>query len=46
MLSEALQMVRGHANAFSFDQPKLGTRPYAIWPLEYAIERIQADQDL
>jgi hypothetical protein len=46
MLVETLEMARGAADAMSFDQPKLGARPYAIWPLEYAIQRIEAGQPL
>ncbi len=41
ILPEALKGCRGIADAMSFDQPAMRTRPYAIWPLEYAIEPIE-----
>ncbi len=36
-LAAALVASRAHADSMSFDQPKFGTGPCAIWPLEYAI---------
>ena len=44
MLVETLEMARDTADAMSFDQPKMRARPYAIWPLKYAIQRIEADE--
>jgi hypothetical protein len=46
MLASALEASRGHVDSMSFDQPKLGGGPYAIWPLEYAIQKIRAGEDL
>jgi hypothetical protein len=39
-------MVRGIADAMSFDQRQVPDRPYAIWPLEYAIQKIEAGEQL
>lgn len=44
MLAEALKASRGITDAMSFDQPAMRTKPYGIWPLEYAIERIEAGE--
>lgn len=46
MLADALEASRKVADSMSFDQPRLGTGPYAIWPLEYAIQKIKAGEDL
>lgn len=46
MLAGSLRMVRGVADAMSFDQPQIPGRPYAIWPLEYAIQKIEAGEQL
>jgi hypothetical protein len=45
-LASALEASQAHADSVSFDQPQLGTGPYAIWPIEYAIEKIRAEEDL
>lgn len=46
MLADSLRMVQGIADAMSFDQPQVPGRPYAIWPLEYAIQKIEAGEQL
>jgi hypothetical protein len=46
MLASALKACRGIADAMSLDQPKLFSKPYAIWPLEYAIQKIEAGEQL
>lgn len=46
MLAGSLRMVRGIADAMSFDQRQVPGCPYAIWPLEYAIQKIEAGEQL
>jgi hypothetical protein len=46
MLIDILKQCRGAADAMSFDQPKMGAKPFAIWPLEYAIQKLEAGDDL
>lgn len=42
MMAAGLQMVRGVADALTLDKPETKGRPYAIWPLEYALERVES----
>jgi len=44
MLASLLKTARGTEDAMSFDRPRVPTRPYAIWPLEYAIQKIEAGE--
>lgn len=46
MLIDILKQCRGEADAMSFDQPKMRGKPFAIWPLEYAIRKLEAGEDL
>lgn len=46
MMSAGLRMVRGEADALTLDKPQMTGRPYAIWPLEYALEKVEAGQPL
>ena len=46
MLADALRMVRGQADAVTLDKPELRGKPYAIWPLEYARQKIEAGENL
>lgn len=43
---DALRSVRGNADAVTLDKPKFGGKPYAIWPIDYAIQRIEAGEPL
>ncbi len=44
MLIDILKQCRGNADAMSFDQPKMREKPFAIWPLEYAIQKLEAGE--
>lgn len=44
MLVSVLKQNRGVADAMSFDQPRMHSKPFAIWPLEYAIRRLEAGE--
>jgi hypothetical protein len=44
MLVDILKQSRGSINAMSFDQPKMGAKPFAIWPLEFAIQKLEAGE--
>jgi hypothetical protein len=46
MLVSILEQNRSEADSMSFDQPKIPGKPVAIWPLDYAIQRLEAGQDL
>ncbi len=46
MMANWLRMVRGIADAVTLDKPELRGRPCAIWPLEYALQRIEAEEPL
>lgn len=46
MLASALKACRGIADAVSFDQPQTVGRMPRIWPLEYAIQKIEAGEQL
>lgn len=46
MMAAGLEMVRGQADTLTLDKPEMKGRPYAIWPLEYAIHRIETGQPL
>jgi hypothetical protein len=46
MLIDILKRSRGCADAMSFDQPTMREKPFAIWPMEYAIRKLEAGQDL
>jgi hypothetical protein len=46
MLVSILKQNRSTADAMSFDQPKMGSKPFAIWPLEYAIQKLEAGEML
>ena len=46
MLVSILKQNRGVADAMSFDQTKMFSRPFAIWPIEYAIEKLEAEEML
>jgi len=46
MLADALRMVRGEADAVTLDKPELRGKPYAIWPFEYALRKIEAGENL
>ena len=46
MLAHALRMVRGAADAVTLDKPELRGKPYAIWPIDYAIQKIEAGENL
>ena len=41
-----LKQSRGNVDSMSFDQPKLGAKPFAIWPLEHAIRKLEAGEPL
>ena len=45
MLADALRMIRGEADALALDKPEARGKPYAIWPLEYALRRIEAGEN-
>ena len=42
MMAAGLEMVRGVVDTVTLDKPELRGKPYAIWPLEYAIQRVKA----
>lgn len=42
MMAAGLRMVSGEADALILDKPEMNGRPYAIWPLEYALNRVEA----
>jgi hypothetical protein len=44
MLISILEQNRNEADSMSFDQPKLPGKPFAIWPIEYAIHRLRAGE--
>jgi hypothetical protein len=44
MLADILKQSRGSVDAVSFDQPKMGAKPFAIWPLEYAIQKVETGE--
>ena len=44
MMLAGLRMVRGTADALTIDKPETKGKPYAIWPVEYAIQRIEAGE--
>lgn len=46
MMADGLRMVRGVASTVTLDKPELKGKPYAIWPLEYAIQRVEAGEPL
>lgn len=46
MLANGLRMVRGMADTVTLDKPEFRGKPYAIWPLEYAIRKIEAGENL
>jgi len=46
MLVSILKQTRGAADAMSFDQPKMRSKPFAIWPLDYAIQKLEAGEML
>lgn len=46
ILVDALWTARGHADAVTFDKPAFRGKPIAIWPIGYAIERVEADLPL
>jgi hypothetical protein len=46
MLVDGLKMVRGVADAITLDKPEVRGKPYAIWPLEYALRSIEAGKNL
>jgi hypothetical protein len=46
MMAAGLQMMRGIADTVTLDKPELRGRPYAIWPLEYALQRIETEKPL
>jgi hypothetical protein len=41
MLVSILKQNCGVADAMSFDQPKMRSKPFAIWPLEHAIQKLE-----
>lgn len=46
MLADALRMIRGSADAVTLDKPELRGKPYGIWPIDYAIQKIEAGENL
>ncbi|QDU41709.1 hypothetical protein Mal52_01620 [Symmachiella dynata] len=46
MMADGLRMVRGTADTVTLDKPEVKGKPYAIWPLEYAIRRVEAGDPL
>jgi hypothetical protein len=46
MMADGLRMVRGIADTVTLDKPQLRGKPYAIWPLEYAIQKVEAGEPL
>ena len=46
MMADGLRMVRGTADTVTLDKPEMKGKPYAIWPLEYAIRRVEAGDPL
>jgi len=46
MLADGLRMVRGIADTMTLDKPEVKGKPYAIWPIEYAIRRVEAGEAL
>lgn len=46
MMADGLRMVRGVAYTVTLDKPEVNGKPYAIWPLEYAIQRVEAGEPL
>jgi hypothetical protein len=46
MLADGLRMVRGIADTVTLDKPEFRGKPYVIWPLEYAIQRVEAGKPL
>ena len=46
MMADSLRMVHGIADTVTLDKPEVKGKPYAIWPLEYAIQRVKAGKPL
>lgn len=46
MMAAGLRMVRGIADTVTLDKPQLRGKPYAMWPLEYAIQKVEAGEPL
>jgi hypothetical protein len=46
MMIAGLEMVRGEADAVTLDKPETRGKPYAIWPIDYAIQRIKSGEPL
>lgn len=46
IMADGLRMVRGVADTVTLDNPEVKGKPYAIWPLEYAIQRVEASEPL
>jgi hypothetical protein len=46
MMAAGLRTVRGTADTVTLDKPQLRGKPYAIWPLEYAIQKVEAGEPL
>jgi hypothetical protein len=46
MMAAGLRTVRGIADTVTLDKPQLRGKPYAIWPLEYAIQKVEAGEPL
>jgi hypothetical protein len=46
IMADGLRMVRGIADTVTLDKTELRGRPYAIWPLEYVLQRVEAEMPL
>jgi len=46
MMADGLRMVRGVADTVTLDKAEVKGKPFAIWPLEYAIQRVEAGEPL
>jgi hypothetical protein len=46
MMADALRMVRGITDTVTLDKKEIKGKPYAIWPLEYAIQRVESGEPL
>jgi hypothetical protein len=46
MFASILRMAKVSADALTLDKPAFSGKPFAIWPIDYAIEQIEAGQNL